>query len=88
MKKLFLFLIFSSLSNIPTYGEPNLLQRVKNNPQDAIKLCNKFREFNAKGIKSSDDKAIKYVASTNGFDPLNAEIYSIYAIGLHCPEVK
>ena len=54
MKKLFLFLIFSSLSNIPIYGEPNLLQRVKNNPQDAIKLCNKFREFNAKGIKSTN----------------------------------
>ena len=88
MKKLSLLLSLSFLSINPILAEQNLLQRVKNNPQDAIKLCNKFREFNAKGIKSSDDKAIKYVASTNGFDPLNAEIYSIYAIGLHCPEVK
>ena len=87
MKKLFLFLMLSSLSNIPIYGEPNLLQRVKNNPNEAIKLCAKLRDFNSKGISASDEKAIKHVASKKGFDPTNAEIYSIYAIGLHCPDV-
>ena len=87
MKK-FLLILFIPILNInPTFGEQNLLQRVKNNPNEAIKLCSKLREFNSKGISASDEKAIKHVASKKGFDPTNAEIYSIYAIGLHCPEV-
>ena len=42
----------------------------------------------AKGISANDDKAINYVANKKGFDPLKAEIYSIYVIGMHCPEVS
>jgi len=87
MNKLFLFLFLSIFNIMPTFGEQNLLQRVKNNPNEAIKLCKKFREFNAKGISASDDQAINHVAAKKGFDPINAEIYSIYAIGVHCPEV-
>ena len=87
MKKLFLFLFLSTINIMPTFGEQNLLQRVKNNPNEAIKLCEKFREFNARGISASDDKAIKHVAAKKGFDQTNAEIYSIYAIGFYCPEV-
>ena len=84
MKKLFL----SILNFNPILGEPNLLDRVKNNPNEAIKLCKKFKDLNAKGISANDDKAINYVANKKGFDPLKAEIYSIYVIGMHCPEVS
>ena len=87
MRKFLLFLFLSALNFNPIFGEQNLLQRVKNNPNEAIKLCAKLRDFNSRGISASDERAIKHVASKKGFDPTNAEIYSIYAIGLHCPEV-
>ena len=82
-----LILVLSLLNISPAFAQQNLLQRVKNNPNEAIKLCAKLRDFNSKGISASDEKAIKHVASKKGFDPTNAEIYSIYAIGLHCPDV-
>ena len=86
-RKIFLFLFLSALYFMPLFGEENLLQKVKNNPNEAIKLCKKFRNFNAKNISANDDVAIREVINKKGFDELNAEIYSAYAIGLHCPEV-
>ena len=86
-RKILLFLFLSAMNVIPLFGEQNLLQRVKNNPNEAIKLCKKFRNFNAKGISVNGDVAIKEVVKKEGLDQLNAEIYSVYAIGLHCPEV-
>ena len=86
--KSFLFLIFLfSNSLYPAFSQSNLLESVKNNPDDAIKLCNKFREFNTKGISASSDKAIEYVSKKNKLTPVNAEIFSIYVIGLHCPDI-
>ena len=87
MKKNFLFLfIFISCTN-PILSSSNLLESVKNNPSDAIKICKKFKEFNSKGISASSKKAIEYVSKTNKLSPINAEILSIYVIGLHCPKV-
>ena len=86
-RKIPLFLFLSAMNVIPLFGEQNLLQRVKNNPNEAIKLCKKFRNYNSKGISVNGEVAIKEVVKKEGFDPLNAEIYSVYAIGLHCPEV-
>ena len=82
---LFLFLFLSSLS--PVLSQSNLLESVKNNPADAIKMCNKFKELNSKGISASSDKAIEFVSKKNNLNPINAEILSIYVIGLHCPQV-
>ena len=87
MKKLFLFLFLSLNSLSPVLSQSDLLDRVKNNPADAIKMCNKFKEFNSKGVPSSDNKAIEFVSKTNKLSPVNAEILSIYVIGLHCPQV-
>ena len=87
MKRNLLLLFLSTVNIMPIFGEQNLLQRVKNNPNEAIKLCERFRDFNSKGISVSDDRAIKEVIKRKGFDQLNAEIYSVYAVGLHCPEV-
>ena len=86
--KTFLFLLFLfSNSLIPVLSQSNLLESVKKNPGEAKNICNKFREFNSKGISASSDKAIEYVSKKNKLTPVNAEIFSIYVIGLHCPDI-
>ena len=81
----FLFLFSNSLN--PVLSQSNLLESVKKNPGEAKNLCNKLREFNSKGISASSDKAIGYVSKKNKLTPVNAEIYSIYVIGLHCRDI-
>ena len=81
----FLFLFLNSL--YPVLGQSNLLETVKKNPNEAMNLCNKFREFNSRGISASSDKVIDYVSNKKKLTPVNAEIFSIYVIGLHCPDI-
>ena len=83
---LFIFFLFSNSLN-PVLSQSNLLESVKKNPSEAKNICNKFREFNSKGISASSDKAIEYVSKKNKLTPVNAEIFSIYVIGLHCPDI-
>ena len=86
--KFLLFLVFLfSNSLYPVFSQSNLLESVKKNPNEAINICNKFREFNSEGISASDDKAIEFVSKRNKLTPVNAEIFSIYVIGLHCPDI-
>jgi len=86
--KSFLFLLFLFSNSLhPVFSQSNLLESVKKNPGEAIKICNKFRELNSKGISASSDKAIEYVSKINKLTPVNAEIFSIYVIGLHCPDI-
>ena len=86
--KPFLFLIFLFSNTLyPVFSQSNLLESVKKNPEDAMNICNKFREFNSKGISASSDKAIQYVSKKNKLTPIHAEIFSIYVIGLHCPDI-
>ena len=86
--KSFVFLVFLfSNSLYPVFSQSNLLESVKKNPSEAMNICNKFREFNSKGISASSDKAIEYVSKKNKLTPVNAEIFSIYVIGLHCPDI-
>ena len=87
MKKfsLLLFLLLAQIN--PVSSQSNLLESVKKNPADAIKMCNKFKELNSKGISASSDKAIEFVSKKNNLNAINAEILSIYVIGLHCPQV-
>ena len=80
-----LFLLLGSTK--PIFSQSNLLESVKKNPDDALKMCTKFREFNSKGISASSDKVIDFVSKKNNLSPNNAEILSIYVIGLHCPEI-
>ena len=81
----FLFLFFNSLS--PVLSQSNLLDTVKKNTNEARNLCSKFREFNSKVISASSDKAIEYVSNKKKLTPVNAEIFSIYVIALHCPDI-
>ena len=87
MKHLLFFLFLFSNSLYPVFSQSNLLESVKKNPTEAMNLCNKFREFNSKGISANSDKAIEYVSKKNKLTPVNAEIFSIYVIGLHCPDI-
>ena len=81
----FLFLFYNSLP--PVFSQSTLLESVKKNPEEAVNMCNKFREFNSKGISANSEKAIEYVSKKNNLTPVNAEIFSIYVIGLHCPDI-
>ena len=83
---LFLSFLFLNYFN-PVLSQSNLLESVKKNPDEAMKICNKFKEFNSKGISASLDKAIEYVSNKKKLTPVNAEIFSIYVIGLHCPDI-
>ena len=87
MKPLLFFLFLFFNSSYPVLSQSNLLESVKKNPNEARNLCNKFREFNSKGISASSNKAIDYVSKKNKLTPVNAEFFSIYVIGLHCPDI-
>ena len=87
MKSLLFFLFLFSNFFSPVFSQSNLLESVKKNPGEAINICKKFREFNSRGISANDDKAINYVSKRNNLTPVNAEIFSIYVIGLHCPDI-
>ena len=87
MKPLSIFLFLFSNISYPVLSQSNLLETVKKNPNEARNLCSKFRDFNSKGISASSDKAIEYVSNKKKLTPVNAEIFSIYVIGLHCPDI-
>ena len=87
MKSLLFFLFLFSNSLLPVFSQSNLLESVKKNPEEAINICNKFKDLNSKGVSANSDKAIEYVSKKNKLTPVNAEIFSIYVIGLHCPDV-
>tara|TARA_Y100001978_G_scaffold60549_1_gene54482 strand:+ start:17 stop:286 length:270 start_codon:yes stop_codon:yes gene_type:complete len=88
MKKSYLILLFMLIIGIDSsYSQSNLLESVKKNPKNAIEMCNKFKELNRKGVSANSEEALNYVSKRNKLDQVNAEILSIYVIGLHCPSV-
>ena len=90
MNKSFIYFLFLFLSiTNPIYSQINLLESVKKNPTNALEICSKFKELNSRGISANSDLAINHVSKKwkTQLSPLNAEILSIYVIGLHCPRV-
>ena len=86
--KTFLFILFLFSNSLnPVLSQSNLLESVKKNPGEAKNICNKFRELNLKGVSASENEAIDYVSKRNKLTSVNAEIFSIYVIGLHCSDV-
>ena len=86
--KSFLFLLFMiSYSSNTVLGQPNLLERAKNNPGEGSKLCQKFEEYNADNKSATSQTATEFVSEKNNLSLANAEFYSIYVIGLYCPEI-
>ena len=86
--KSFLFVLFMLSSSLnPILGQPNLLEKAKSNPSEGLKLCKKFKEYNAENKSATSDTATKFVSKKNNLSLVNAEFYSIYVIGLYCPEI-
>ena len=86
--KSFLFVLFMLSSSLnPILGQPNLLEKAKNNPSEGLKLCKKFKEFNEDNESATSNKATNFVSKKNNLSLVNAEFYSIYVIGLYCPEI-
>ena len=87
MKSILFFLFMLSSSLNPILSQPNLLERAKNNPSEGAKLCKKFKEFNEDNESATSDIATEFVSEKNNLSMVNAEFYSIYVIGLYCPEI-
>ena len=87
MKSLLFVLFMLSSSLNPILSQPNLLERAKNNPNEGSRLCTKFKEYNAENKSATSDTATKFVSEKNNLSLVNAEFYSIYVIGLYCPEI-
>ena len=82
-------LIIASIATTPiAVAQSSLLENVKRNPEDAIALCNQLKAFNSQGISAGSEKAIEEISNKRNLSAIDAEILSIYVIGLHCPEVN
>ena len=86
--RLIIAFIFAALTHpISAQAQSTLLESVKRNPQEAVELCKKFRALNSQGISASSKESIKKIADERNLNEIDAEIISIYVIGLHCPDV-
>ena len=83
---LLILLVFTTV--FPTKARSGLLETVKSNPEEATALCNHFRKLNKEGISANSKKAIKEIAKRRKISTMDAEILSIYVIGMNCPDIK
>ena len=88
MNYLYSIAILLYASTQPTMAQSNLLESVKRNPKEAKALCKQFRNLNSIGVSASSNQAIKEVSSQKNLSNTDAEILSMYVIGLHCPDVN
>ena len=72
----------------PLFAQSNLLESVKRNPKEAKTLCRELRGLNSKGVSASSKEAINQISRQKSLSPTDAEILSIYVIGMYCPDVK
>ncbi len=88
MNYIYSIAIFFIASTQGVFAQSNLLENVKQNSKEALALCSHFKSLNSKGISASSKEAIQEIASQKKLSTTDAEILSIYVIGLHCPEVN
>lgn len=72
----------------PRASASDLLDRVKENPQQARSLCQELRGFNRQGVAALSSQSIRSVAQSQGVSPVEAEVLITYVIGLHCSDVR
>ena len=84
--KLILSTLLIGLVSLNTYSAPRVFEQIKKMDTDQDGTVT-LEEFNSEGISASSDKAIEYVSNKKKLTPVNAEIFSIYVIGLHCPDI-
>ena len=63
-----------------------LLEGVKRNPDEAKSICESFRELNKENISAGSQKSIQKISIQKNISEVDAEILSMYARGLYCPE--
>ena len=81
-------LLITSFSSISfAYAQSELLENVKRKPEEAKLLCKSFRVQNSKGISSYSKQALKEIEQQRNLNPIDAEILSVYVIGMYCPEI-
>ncbi len=82
-------LILSIIAFAPqAKAQSNLLESVKSNPNEAKSLCKEFRSFNSKGVSASSREVIQEVGKRRNLSVVDAEVLTIYVIGMHCPDVN
>ncbi|MFZ0409224.1 MAG: hypothetical protein WAM11_14095 [Cyanobium sp.] len=72
----------------PAGAASALLESVKQNPQLARSLCERFKRYNAEGKLATSKESIDWVAASQGLSPMDAEVLTTYVIGLYCPDVR
>ena len=81
-------LLIASFSSISiAYSQSSLLESVKRNPGEAMEMCKNFKSLNAKGISAGSKQVIQEISFQKNLSQTDAEILSIYVIGLNCPDV-
>ena len=88
MRYLLSVVLFSFVTPGPVFAGSKLLESVKSNKDEAITLCKQFKEMNSKGISATSSQVIKKVAKQKNLSNTDAEILSMYVIGLHCDDVR
>tara|TARA_Y100000994_G_C15560979_1_gene388247 strand:- start:137 stop:403 length:267 start_codon:yes stop_codon:yes gene_type:complete len=87
MKSFLFFLLMLSPSLNPVLSQNNLLEKAKNNSNEGLKLCKKFKEFNSEKTSATSYEATKLVSKENNLSMVDARNYSIYVMGLYCPKI-
>ncbi len=64
-----------------------LLEGVKQNPNEAKEICTRFKALNSQGISAGSKESLEKFAQQKNLSSTDAEILSIYVIGLNCPDV-
>ena len=72
---------------ITTLLQSNLLEGIKQNPEEAHSLCRDFNSLNERGISAYSTQSIAQLASARKISITDAEILVTYVIGLNCPSI-
>ncbi len=87
MNGLLITLIFTSFGiSQNAMTQSRLLEGVKRNPDEANSMCESFRELNKENISAGSKKSIQKISIQKNISEVDAEILSMYARGLYCPE--
>ncbi len=82
-------LLIAVLINGPAVlAQSTLLESVKRNPEEALALCKEFRYLNSRGVSANSKQALKKISQQRNLSIIDAEILSMYVIGLNCPDVR
>ncbi len=89
MRYTYSLLVATLACSIPTaIAQSTLLESVKLNPDEALEMCDQFRTLNSNELSAVSPESISRVAQQKNLSKMDAEILSIYVIGLHCSDVK